>query len=91
MASAAVVQEIHNVLQVCGISKLIACIRLIDNKGFNSLKDFGVMDRDMDMLDMANRLDSISVATRVNLGMVQSKGFKRLSSWSTTARNTPRC
>ena len=74
----AALQEIHDVLQVCGISECVACTRLIDNEGFNSREDFGVMDGDTDMLEMAKRLDSRAVATRVNLGMVQIKGLRAL-------------
>ena len=40
------VQEIRDALQVCDISELIPCTCLIDNKGFNYLEDFGVMDED---------------------------------------------
>ena len=53
MAAAAVaIKEIHYVLQFWGIPERVACTRLIDNEGFNSLKDFGVMDGDKDVQDM---------------------------------------
>ena len=51
-AAAEVLQEIHNFFQVCDISKRVACKRLIDNEGFNSLKDFVAMDGGADVLDM---------------------------------------
>ena len=91
MAAASVVQEIHNVLQVCGISELVTHMRLKDNKGFNSFKDFGVINRDTDVLKMSNFLASRNVATRVNLGAVKIKGFKILCGGSTTGRHTTSC
>ena len=54
-----------------GISECVAFTWLIYNKGFNSLKDFGVMDRDTDVLDMAKRLGGRFFTTRVNLGRVK--------------------
>ena len=78
MESSAVLQEIQYVLQVCGIFECIAHTRLIDNKGFNSLEDFNVMDGDMEVLDMAKSLVSRAVTTRMNLGTVQIKGLQYL-------------
>ena len=49
-AAAAELQKINDVLQVCGISKCVAHTWFIDNEGFNSLEDFGVMGRDTDVL-----------------------------------------
>ena len=60
-------QVIHNVLQVCGIHKCVACTRLIENKEFNSLGDFGFMAGDMVVLDMEKLFSSGAVATTVNL------------------------
>ena len=48
--AAAGLKEIYNVLKVYGISERVSYKRLIDNEGFNSLKDFVVMDREMYML-----------------------------------------
>ena len=81
MAAASVVQEIHNVLQVCGISELVTHMRLKDNKGFNSFKYFGVINRDTDVLKMSNFLASRNVTTRVNLGAVKIKGLQDLVWW----------
>ena len=79
MATASVVQYIHDVLQVCGIYELIACTCLINNKGFNSLKDFGVMKGFTDVLEIATRMASRSMVTSVKLGMVQIKGRQDLA------------
>ena len=74
-------QELHNVLRVCGISELINHRCLINNKRFNSLDYFGVMDGETDVLDMAKRLASRAVATRADLGKVQTKGLQALVWW----------
>ena len=79
--AAAAVQEIQNVLPVCGISALIYHSRLIYNKGFNSLKYFGVMDGGTDVLDMVKRLVGRSVVTCMNLEMFQIKGLQALFWW----------
>ena len=81
MEAAAAIREIHNVLQLCGISKLVACTCLINNKGFNYVKDFGVMDGDTDMLEMENILASRAVTNHVNLRTVQIKGLQVLVWW----------
>ena len=65
----------------CGISKRVACTRLIDNKGFNSLKYFGVIGGDMDVLEREKRLASTAFVTRVNLGTVQIKRLQALVWW----------
>ena len=50
VAAAAALQEIHDVLQVCGISGCVAFTRLIDIERFNSLNDFSVVDGYTDVL-----------------------------------------
>ena len=44
-SSAAVLQETHDVLQECGISKRVAYTRLIDNEFFNYHEDFSFRGR----------------------------------------------
>ena len=80
-AAATVLQEIHNILQVCGIFKHVAFTRFIYNEVFNSLEDFGVMDRDTDVLDIAKYLASRAVTTRVNLWTFQIKRLQALVWW----------
>ena len=80
-AAAAELHEIHDVLKVFGISKRVAHTRLIDNKRFNSLKDFGVMDGETGVMDMVKLLDSMAVANCANLGTVQIKGLQYLVWW----------
>ena len=66
---------------MCGISECISCTRLIDNEGFNSLEYFCIMDRDTDVLYMANFLDRRDVATCVKIGTVQIKEIQDLVWW----------
>ena len=80
--SAAVLQEICGVSQVCGISERVTCTLFISNKGFNSLVDFGVRNRDMVMLEMVKFLACRAVATHMNLGTVQIKGLQYLVRWN---------
>ena len=77
-ATAEVLHKIHVVLQMCGIFKRVTCTRLIYNEGFNSLKDFGVIDGDTNVLEMAKCPASRAIATRVDLGAVQIKGLQYL-------------
>ena len=49
-------RKFYDVLKVCIIYTLIACTCLIKNEWFNSLKDFGILDGDTDMWDMAKHL-----------------------------------
>ena len=80
-AAAALLQEIHNDLQMCGISKRVARTWLIDNKRFKSLEDFGVINGDMYIMDMEKRLESRAIATCVNLSTVQIKWHQSLFWW----------
>ena len=59
---------------MCGISEFVACTWMIDNEGFNSFKDFVVIEGYTTVLDMEKCLASRAIATRVNLGPVQIKG-----------------
>ena len=54
---------------------------MIDNEGFNSLKDFGVMDGDKDVQDMEKRLVSRAVATCMDLGTVKIQGIQDPLVW----------
>ena len=64
-AAAAALHKIRDVLQVYDISKCVARTWLIDNKGFKSLEDFGVMDGETDVLEMEKCLAIRSVTTCV--------------------------
>ena len=68
-------------MQVCGISERFSCTRLTDNEEFNSHKEFGVVDGDMNVLEMVNLLASRAVTTSVKLGTVQIKGLQALVWW----------
>ena len=86
-AASAELKEIHDILQECNISKRVACTQLIENEFFNSLEDFGVMDRDTDFVEMAKRLVSRNIVNRVNLGTVQIQGLQALVLLSIIARH----
>ena len=68
-------------MQVCGISERVARTWLINNEGFNSLDDFGLMDGYMDVLEMAKNLASRAVVTCLNLRRVQTKGLQDIVWW----------
>ena len=71
----------HYVLQLCSISALVTFTRFIENKGFNSLEGFGVMDGDTGMLETMKYLASRSIATRMKLWKVKIKGLQALVWW----------
>ena len=53
----------------------------IVNEGFNILEDFGVMDGDTDVLEIAKHLDSRDLATHMNLRKFQTKGLQAFVCW----------
>ena len=74
--------HVRAVLAVCGIADGATQNRVINNEGFTSLDDFGIMETDSDVADMAKRLAARSPAnTRVNLGTVQIKKIQALIWW----------
>jgi hypothetical protein len=46
--------DIHAVLTVCGFMDVGTHTWIINNEGFQSLMDFGVLDDDKDVLEMLN-------------------------------------
>ena len=54
---------------------------MIDNTAFNSLNDFGIIDRDMYVLVRAKSLASRAITTCVKLGTVQIKGLQDIFWW----------
>ena len=46
-------QGIHDVLTVCGITNQNIRQQIIDNEGFTAIRDFGEMEGDSDVTDMA--------------------------------------
>ena len=81
MAAAAAAAEVDAVLDVCGIGDAVQRLRIVQNEGFGTLADFGLMDGDHDVVDMAKRLAGRPAATRVNLGTVQIKALQALVWW----------
>ncbi len=57
--------DIHGLLTVSGFTEIGTCIWIINNEGFQSLLDFGVLDDDKDMLEMVKHLGSHTKAWQV--------------------------
>jgi hypothetical protein len=56
--------DIHAVLTVCGFMDVATCTRIINNEGFQSLADFGVLHDDKNVLEMAKHLGSCTEVVR---------------------------
>ena len=68
--------EVHDVLIVCGFTNQVTRDRIILNEGFNTIGDIGEMEEDTDVTEMAKRLSSRTIAEgRV---LIQTKQLKRL-------------
>ena len=67
-AAAAAQVDVHAVLTVCGITNPQERQRVIQNEGFHTIADIGMMDGDSDVVDMAKRLAGRPAAARVSLG-----------------------
>jgi hypothetical protein len=52
----AVMQEMEEVLKQCGIIVAATCATIIANEGFTSLADFGDLEGDTDVIEMAKQL-----------------------------------
>lgn len=74
--------EIQETLTVCGIGPQAVRDQMIENEGFLSLADLGVMEGDKDVLEMSKRMASRTVQDgRVTLGTVQIKRLQALVWW----------
>jgi len=75
-------QDIHAALTVCNFNDAGIRNRIINNKGFQSLADFGILDSDKDVLEMVKRLGSrTEAAGRVFVGTIQVKKLQALCYW----------
>jgi hypothetical protein len=62
------------VLKVCHVMDLATCTNIINQEGFMSVEDLGILGTDSDVLDMAKRLVSRAQAEgKVYLGTVVAK------------------
>jgi hypothetical protein len=48
--------ELHSVLETCGITDAVTRTNIITREGFTQLEDLGVLETDNDVTDMANRM-----------------------------------
>jgi hypothetical protein len=62
--------DIDAVLVVCGFANVMDCTSIINNEGFQSIADFGILE-DKDMFEMVN-----SLATGTVLVTVTKKSLK---------------
>jgi hypothetical protein len=82
MAAAIINPDLTAVFTVCGIGPQGVRIQIATNEGFVDLADLGTMEGDKDVLEMAKRLSTRTVADgRVLLGTVQIKRLQALVWW----------
>jgi hypothetical protein len=73
--------DIHMVLTVCGFANVADCTSIINNEGFQSIMDFGILE-DKDMFEMVKCLGGHMVAAGcVNVGASQVKKLQALCYW----------
>jgi hypothetical protein len=73
--------DIHAVLVVCGFANVMDRMSIINNEGFQSITDFGILE-DKDVFEMVKRLGNCMVAAgRVNVGAIQVKKLQALCYW----------
>jgi len=76
------INDLHLVLETCGILDAVTRANIINREGFQSLADLGVLETDTDVSDMAKRLASRTQAEgRVYLGTVVVKRLQMLVWW----------
>jgi hypothetical protein len=70
--------DIHAVLTVCDFANVVDCMSIINNEGFQSIADFGVLE-DKDVFEMVKCLGGHAVAAGcVNVGAIQVKKLHAL-------------
>jgi hypothetical protein len=68
------IDNLHAVFAMCGITDEAMRINIINQEGFTQLEDLGVLKTDMDVSKMAKRIAThTQVEGRVLLGMVVIK------------------
>ena len=73
--------DVHAVLTVCGFANVADRTSLIDNEGFQTVADFGLLD-EKDVYEMVKRMGSRTAAAgRVNVGAIQVKKLQALRFW----------
>jgi hypothetical protein len=73
--------NIHAVLAVFGFANVMDCTSIINNEGFQSIADFGILE-DKDVFKMVKHLSNRTVAAgHVNAGAIQVKKLQALCYW----------
>jgi hypothetical protein len=73
--------DIHAVLVICGFANVMDHTSSINNEGFQSIADFGILE-DMDVFEMVKHLGNHTVAAgHVNVGAIQVKKLQALCYW----------
>jgi hypothetical protein len=73
--------DIHAVLVICGFANIMDHMSIINNEGFQSIADFGILE-DKDVFEMVKHLGNRTVAAgRVNVGAIQVKKLQALCYW----------
>jgi hypothetical protein len=73
--------DIHAFLATCGFPNVMDQRSIINNEGFLSIADFGILE-DKDVFEMVKCLGSrMVVAGRVNVGAIQVKKLQALCYW----------
>jgi hypothetical protein len=77
------IQDLHAVLETCGITDAAMRTNIITREGFTQLSDLGVLETDSDVTEMANHMAKRTQAEgRVLLGTVVTiKWLQKLVSW----------
>jgi hypothetical protein len=73
--------DIHAVLAICGFANVVDRMSIINNEGFQSIVDFGILE-DKDVFEMVKHLGNCTVAAgHVNVGAIQVKKLQALCYW----------
>jgi hypothetical protein len=74
--------DIHAVLTVCCFTDVSSHTHIINNVGFQSLMDFGLLDSDKDVFEMVKHLAGHTEgAGHVHIGTIQVKKLQALCYW----------
>jgi hypothetical protein len=77
------ITELNMVFKMCGVADIMMCPNIINWEGFTILEDLGILEMDMDVLDMAKRFlaSRMQAEGRVYLGTVIVKRLQTLVWW----------
>jgi hypothetical protein len=76
------IDNLHAVFAMCGITDEATCMNIINQEGFTQLESLGVLETDTDVSEMAKRMATRTQAGgRVLLGTVVIKRLQTLVWW----------